>query len=275
MMETLTHPGQPPPQSTPFTIEFLDHLISRLADHAATSHGHQPSACHEPGPAKYRPSFSTLHVSQIPEVKKLMLTLHCIFPNEILLALDVLDRSLVKQFVRGDNQPGDCPADAHLTTSEDPVKNEPPTVDDIFLVLSASTAMASSARSLSSSKPRSSEVDQKGYEVRLRAWNCTCPTFTLAAFRDIGPRSPAKEDGDSLSRVEMKESLCESGEPKSQTSFGGTLTLGSTKSSPPVCKHLLACLLAVRCPGIFGLCERDTVAVGTKELAGWCAGWGG
>lgn len=57
--------------------------------------------------------------------------------------------------------------------------------------------------------------------------------------------------------------------------FGGSLTRDTVVSqTPPLCKHLLACVLAVRCPALFGggVEERD---VGAGELGGWCAGWAG
>ena len=52
--------------------------------------------------------------------------------------------------------------------------------------------------------------------------------------------------------------------------FGG-ISLGD--GMPPVCKHLLACVLAERCKGLFGgfVEERD---VSVEEAAGWAAGWG-
>lgn len=53
-------------------------------------------------------------------------------------------------------------------------------------------------------------------------------------------------------------------------SFGGTLTRST--SSQPVCKHLLACILMGRCPGLVGEGVR---VVSVEELAGLCAGWGG
>ncbi|PWY65335.1 hypothetical protein BO70DRAFT_254620, partial [Aspergillus heteromorphus CBS 117.55] len=248
-------------QTTPSTVQFLDHLISRLdtASHGHLSGGYQL-------PAERRLPFPALNPSQIPEVKSLMLTLHCIFPNELLLALDILDRNLVKRFVRGDNPPGH-PADAHVTT--------PPTTEDVFLVLSASTNSGITTPS-APSKPRPSELDQKGYEVRLLAWNCTCPTFTLAGFRNLLGPEVDENEGSSLLRPDLNEPPRRPVALQSHYSFGGTLTRGLTKSSPPaVCKHLLACLLKVRCPGLFGHRENDAVSVSAAELAGWCAGWGG
>jgi hypothetical protein len=52
--------------------------------------------------------------------------------------------------------------------------------------------------------------------------------------------------------------------------FGG-ITLGF--DMPPVCKHLLACVLAERVCGLFGqFVEEKDVSV--EEAAGWAAGWG-
>jgi hypothetical protein len=59
--------------------------------------------------------------------------------------------------------------------------------------------------------------------------------------------------------------------------FGGTLTCPTDRDSPPACKHILACVLFARCPGLFGDGGDDGrgVDVSMEELAGWCAGWGG
>ena len=41
----------------------------------------------------------------------------------------------------------------------------------------------------------------------------------------------------------------------------------------PLCKHLLACLLAERWEVVKGSVEERVV--GREEMAGWAAGWGG
>ncbi|PYI04267.1 hypothetical protein BO78DRAFT_450066 [Aspergillus sclerotiicarbonarius CBS 121057] len=271
----MAHPHQSPSP----TPQFIDHLISRLSAYNATpvdnnhDHDHRSMARHQPR----RTSLSTLPASQITNVKTTMLTLHCLFPNELLLALDILDRGLVKHFVRND-----------ITATTSPTQTED---TSIFYVLSAATLSHSPDHARSTSNPQSSHMDTsfppKGYEVRLHAWNCTCPTFTLSAFRDLSPEvSPADYAGDDDDEEEEEEAgnlsssnLDEMSSDSNPTdySFGGTLTRGSFKSSPPVCKHLLACLLAVRCPGLVGLEEEGVVGVRVREgeLAGWGAGWGG
>lgn len=53
--------------------------------------------------------------------------------------------------------------------------------------------------------------------------------------------------------------------------FGG-MSLGED-GVPPVCKHLLACVLVDRCKGLFGACVEER-RVSVEEAAGWAAGWG-
>lgn len=97
------------------------------------------------------------------------------------------------------------------------------------------------------------------YEVRTKAWNCTCPAFTFAAF--------SYEDGDyegaGGEEDENKEGI------RDQERLGG-LTLGN---QVPICKHLLACVLIERCASLEAYVEKREI--GTEEMAGWAAGWGG
>ncbi|KAJ5874488.1 uncharacterized protein N7529_002918 [Penicillium soppii] len=158
--------------------------------------------------------------------KQLMLTLHCLFPNDFLPALDILDRKLVRMVRVGTR------------------------TEDIFLVTSTSPPSRKSA---------SSHQQDKSYEVRLRAWNCSCPTFALSAYRD---QPPVTDDQPSTTEGEHVN-----------YPFGGTLTRDTTRSLSPVCKHILACILHARCPDLFG--GDSMFVVSMEELAGWCAGWGG
>ena len=118
-----------------------------------------------------------------------------------------------------------------------------------------------SAQQPRTSRYHSAVVDSIGtsYEVRLGAWNCSCPAFVFAAFDgSIGASADGKvDDGE------------ESGE-KEEWRFGGLLL---DHQGTPVCKHLLACVLLEKCDGLAGFVE-DRV-VGKEEAAGWAAGWGG
>lgn len=100
------------------------------------------------------------------------------------------------------------------------------------------------------------------YEVRLRGWSCTCPAFTFASFASL-----EKDDAIRESHIHGHED----GYVHTRDFFGGLL-MGDGRDVP-VCKHLLACLLAERGGGFEGFVEE--IEVGVDELAGWAAGWGG
>ena len=101
------------------------------------------------------------------------------------------------------------------------------------------------------------------YEVRLNAWNCSCPAFTFSAF-------PLEENE---SETRKSETAAESMDGDEGWRFGG-LSLEGAPAGTAVCKHLLAAVLVERCGGLFreGVEVRE---VGREEFAGWCAGWGG
>lgn len=181
------------------TVHFLDQLVIQLSSNS------QPSRVEN----ESQSPLTRLTPDQLTQVKPLVLTLHCLFPDELLLALDLLDRGLVRR----------------LASEE-----------------ATSTHKAGGETFFVTSSTASPPGHQKGksYEVRLQAWNCTCPTFSLLEFRDTPP-SDERGAGHQL--------------------------------SPPVCKHLLACVLSMRCPGLFG--RGDSRGVSAGELAGLCAGWGG
>ncbi|KAJ5888851.1 hypothetical protein N7495_008892 [Penicillium taxi] len=225
------------PRNLPSIGSFVDSLITELisfqSDNVAQTENQQNP-------------LSGLSTSQLAKVKPIMLTLHCIFPNDFLPAMDILDRKLVQRMVRSDRAPI-----SHNINTEQKCSNGIP--EDIIFVRSASATAAPT------------QEPDKGYEVRLQAWNCTCPTFALSAFRD-------------LVRLEMNyspETMSYGQDEPGLYPFGGSLTCTTDKRVPPACKHILACVLFVRCPGLFGGGGDGIRHVSMEELAGWCAGWAG
>lgn len=91
------------------------------------------------------------------------------------------------------------------------------------------------------------------YEVRLNAWSCSCPAFTISAF-------PSQMADLQVSRAEKPH--------RRYGDFGGV----STGDDIPVCKHLLACYLADKCIQFRGFRKERQVSM--EELAGFAAGWG-
>ncbi|KAF2097394.1 hypothetical protein NA57DRAFT_77651 [Rhizodiscina lignyota] len=208
------------------------------------------------------------------EDRQLLLTLHVIFPNELLPALDLLDGRLVTRFrvergaataARSDSSEG--------RSLEEGLKHS--------LVQSATVYYVQSAQQRSSSYSRSSnrtyDPTPTSYEVRLDAWNCSCPAFAFAAFpstldEDSDTEHLNRSSGGARVAAAISGTTCE---PCSATGgdtwlFGG-LSRGDT--TPPVCKHLLACVLVDRCKMFSSFLDSKTVSV--EEAAGWAAGWGG
>ncbi|EPS27422.1 hypothetical protein PDE_02365 [Penicillium oxalicum 114-2] len=103
--------SNPPPAPLPTAPEFIDQLITKLSniqplappqlqpDVTTTSIvGHRLKPVPAPAPAPAGSNvFSRLSPTQLAQVKPLLLTLHCLFPNDVLPALDILDRRLVQQ----------------------------------------------------------------------------------------------------------------------------------------------------------------------------------
>jgi hypothetical protein len=241
-------------------------------------------------------------LSAVPETaKKQLLSLQVLFPNEFLPALDLLDRRLVTRLRIGDDdgKTDSAQKDAVVAHAEsDDNMNEilvdtirksidepaidsagapeaPTIVNDTAMpnalpsaITTASTTSHNSIYYVRSAQLRSSRYSASydttiSYEVRLRAWNCSCPAFAFAAFPAIHPE-PA---------IPIYDEDMRSTEDEMQNNawiFGG-VSLGDTVS--PVCKHLLACVLVEKCGGLFGGFMEERV-VSVEEAAGWAAGWG-
>lgn len=201
--------------------------------------------------------LSSLTPDALSKAKSLLITLHCLFPNELLLALDILDKKLVTKCSVHVSYPGGSDVSV-------------PRTNDVYFVRSQSTlpgdAIESSARS---------------YEVHLQSWNCTCDAFMLASVKAMDYNDRHKQDDDDRN--------CDEERRIQDWHFGGTLTTQRSAMGPPAicCKHLLACVLVARCPNLFAQStkellvelEESTVATGMNddrqgrcELAGWCAG---
>ncbi|KAL2825419.1 hypothetical protein BDW59DRAFT_161645 [Aspergillus cavernicola] len=317
----------------PQTNQFINNLLFKLSQYTtSTISSRETETERENGPRHYPRQTqpqpqppSAFPNTQLTHLKPLMLTLHCIFPNEFLLALDILDRGLVRR-VRTLLDETELGNRDELGNEDRPgfkgrgkggsgrISEE----EDFFFVTSASTI-----RNTTSASPFRTQIQrgtphhhhqnrpqwqEKGYEVRLQAWNCTCPAFSISAFRDLGPepepesssRSPHSSSSENQPENEDEDMSDNDSTPhrshaddaninaqsaaddksKHPYSFGGTFPL-HPESAPAVCKHILACLMAALCPGL-GLRGEDGsggkgrfVTLGRGEVAALCAGWGG
>ncbi|KAI9788785.1 MAG: hypothetical protein M1816_006566 [Peltula sp. TS41687] len=184
--------------------------------------------------------------------KRLFVTLHCLFPNDLLPALDLLDRQLVTRLVVSAQHPDGQQQHEDATS--------------VYYVRSAQAP----SRSRYQSGPSNHATTGQHYEVRLRAWNCSCPAFTFAAFGNIS----SDDDNVNISLL-LEEGSDEAAAAAHPCGFGGLRRrlLGGEPVAVPMCKHLMACLLAEQCQGLLGgYVAKNTVS--KEELAGWAAGWG-
>ena len=253
-------------------------------------------------PSKANNPLSTLAPSASEDAKPLFLTLHFSFPHELLPALDLLDRGLVTRLVPSRNTSTKHPAstptvpDTGATTSADPVESE------VFYVQSASAATSQhhpkhtgaepqgrfrdALASSSSSKGRRSAAQTTYYEVRLDSWNCSCAAFAFSSFTCLtksededhpppiesayGTAGPLQdEDEEGIADVAAERTAAE-------WRFGGTLTLPNATAGVPVCKHILAAVMARAAPKLFvdGVHVNVKRELGREEMASWGAGWG-
>ena len=266
------------PTSRHFVTQLLDSLPSSA--HNAGQNGNPLSAVDE-------------------TARKQLLSLQVLFPNEFLPALDLLDRGLVTRLRIGDGEEGDAEktegdeaagrhqadqaaqgddnegaqhddvpmpdaAEAHTHAQHaSPSIHAEPIVDHPMTNTLATITPPNTTYYVRSAQQRSSRYTTSydtltSYEVRLLAWNCSCPAFAFAAFPSVHPE-PTPSTHDQQGQSEDTGWL-----------FGG-VSLGDTM--PPVCKHLLACVLVERCKGLFGGFVEERV-VSVEEAAGWAAGWG-
>ncbi|EFQ94841.1 hypothetical protein CFE70_007460 [Pyrenophora teres f. teres 0-1] len=248
-------------------------------------------------------------------VKKQLLALHVLFPNEFVPALDLLDRRLVTRHRICNsshhnahaNETQREAADLHMqgtgeaTHSRDApmrdaeTRNAPAIHEPSNMREATNHALDTSADNegppdvstqaaqdttysnptvyyVRSAQQRSSRFSTSYdtttcYEVRLQAWNCSCPAFAFAAFPATN-NEVSVSSYDTPNQADGSDSMDEARD--TDWIFGG-ISLGH--GMPPICKHLLACVLAERCTSLFGgFVEEKTVHV--DEAAGWAAGWG-
>ena len=109
----------------------------------------------------------------------------------------------------------------------------------------------------------------QSYEVRLKAWNCTCPAFAFASIAMLGDELyHAFNDVEDL---ETEDFFGEQYRFKGRQDEFGALLNGN--AGAPMCKHLLACLLVERWAALESFVESRQMT--KQEMSGWAAGWGG
>ncbi|CAM1509268.1 Fc.00g030070.m01.CDS01 [Cosmosporella sp. VM-42] len=197
--------------------------------------------------------------------RHLLLTLHVLFPNHLLPALDLLDRGLVTRLNLADlagesdpppssSQDGDSDDSMTGDGSSDTPNDSPGGLSGTFVVKSLGTTLLRRNRDVG--------LSSKRYPVHLETWNCSCASFTFEAF-PVDAGSP----------LEYEHGGAPDNAPENQPgwSFGGMSLDGlGAGGNVPCCKHLLACLLVDKWPGMLKkYAEERTVS--REEMAGLIA----
>ncbi|EMC96674.1 hypothetical protein BAUCODRAFT_131212 [Baudoinia panamericana UAMH 10762] len=205
-------------------------------------------------------------LSGMAESKNLLLTLHVLFQNELLPALDVLDRGLVTRLrlhyddEQKATEPGSVPYDeraiARKATKSINVPSEQAKHRRQIYTYYVRSSQQQSSRGASRYHDAIYE-DTKYYKVELNAWSCSCPAFAFSVFsRNATQTDVLAETGG----VGARNAL--------DWQFGGL----SRGDDLPICKHLLACTLIEHSTMFAHMVEERTVSA--AEIAGWAAGWG-
>ncbi|RPB00011.1 hypothetical protein L873DRAFT_1805792 [Choiromyces venosus 120613-1] len=164
-----------------------------------TSLANQIKSLPLPSPTESPPSNPLKSVPA--SARQLFMSLHCLLPSAFLPALDLLDKSLVTRY----------------------------TIDSGKSVYYVKSTQSLSRGKFSTAGPV--------YEVRTKAWSCSCSGFAFSAFGALG----VWEEGE-------QEVSVGGGGGEDGWRWGGKIRGGS----PPVCKHLVACVLAERCSEMLG-----------------------
>ena len=195
------------------------------------------------------PPLSSSHITE--DQQHLLFTLHVLFPNQLLPALDLLDRQLVSKYTE---QPSGLAPEGPFDRDRGQQQNlDAATLRTVYLVKSLASTIPS--RQLKRRQDEQATDSSKAYLVQLVAWNCSCPSFTIDAFPPT--ESPVKdEDHDDCSNRDIQL-------------FGG-LSLDralTMNESIPSCKHILACVLGEAWKGT-GSVVMEEKPVSKEEMAG-------
>ena len=195
---------------------------------------------HASTPDTHVSTLANLDTESASQARSTLMTLHFLFPHELLPALDLLDRKLVT---------GLRYRQAESLAAE------------VFYIQSASAVTESHGR-----RPANSRFKNAGsaarvyYEVRLDSWNCSCAAFAQSHMKLLLAHAPGNQKNDATGEADFGQSL-----------FGGVAT--KADALIPTCKHILAAAIGSAAPCLFanGIQYED---VTLEALAAWAAGFG-
>lgn len=144
---------------------------------------------------------------------------------------------------------------------EEEEEREPPKNDEKYAYYVRSDQPPSSRWSKKPARPTATT-----YSVRPTAWFCSCPAFLFAAFASAPKPVATSRHPDFTSRKWEADEFARVWDMMETHGWvwGGRM-LGI--HAPPVCKHLLACVLAENCGGLF-MPFVNRVELGLAEMVG-------
>lgn len=173
------------------------HAVQSTAQHA-TSNPTQPLAesprtNHRVDTLDTQASVLSL-LQSTSKLKDIFLTFHVLFPNELLPALDLLDRRSVTRFVLSDASARPSVPVASTTTGDSSTNTESSRpykaeskLTGVYFVRSSQAGWARRRGDPHSTRGNDTRTGSDSssaiqYQVRPRSWSCTCPAFTFSAF---------------------------------------------------------------------------------------------
>ncbi|KAK8149981.1 hypothetical protein G3M48_004735 [Beauveria asiatica] len=238
--------------------ELLTKLVHALRE---TAHDDGDNAIAADTRVRERHSSPATEPWDSPQRQKVILTLHVIFPDMLLPALDLLDRNMVRRLtLTTAPSPGRSPQQDASSVSPGQARGEPSDTGHQAMY---------TVRSMTSTLPRRGAPGKAAatrvYLVHLEAWNCSCAGFAVDAYAYAagvreGMAETAAGGGDDAAAQMWK--------------FGGLSLTGLDAhgvESTPCCKHLLACLLVDKWEEVLAGHVEDKECT-VEELAGIIAG---
>lgn len=218
-------------------------LLTRIFNHLSTFPPSPTTSATTTSTEPHVHGHEPQHPLLPPTAKPLLLTLHSLLPHCLLPALDLLDRGLVERWI----PQGLDPTSTNPSTAWVYYITSKPTLPEPINPFRSGTS--------------SSTPGIYTYEVRPSIWHCTCANFTLYAFASAA--EPATVQNNVEQQVDGKTAWV----------WGSPYLSPSHPSAIPVCKHLLAAVLAEQCPALFGTFVRTKQDVPKEEMAEKACWW--
>lgn len=253
----------------PTPIELLNSILETLTEPPP------PLDCHPISKSSSSNPFRTLPNSH----RALLTTLHVLLPSTLLQAFDLLDRGLITRIslLKEDDCIEKKQQESMLLPKTYTASKTSVGQSNIMPEKKSNSEIGSynyclyqvrSSQLISKLSGRQSHFAAASppaltYTVHLNAWNCSCAAFAFSAFPVTESGSPPWSD---FKDFPDKEKLDDRERQKGIWAFGTMHPELKKLESPPICKHLLACLFAEKWGSVLGAYVKE-VQLEREEIA--------